>query len=194
MAEATTEEIAEAMYEMIKDGMGKKKYKATDLQKAMVERFHQPRNLLFFGDRGDRLKGVTGSPRPRGLRRRTVLDLSKEPHGFHPPIDRRALRPLNGQARTLLQAVPHPEHKQQQRVGVNERNVAKVKLVHVLSDEYIEHLIDRLHGELRHGRTLLTYVLRSFKLAFNVTPQPRLLLKERVGLIFEEVIRATKVA
>ena len=39
MAEATTEEIAEAMYEMIKDGMGKKKYKATDLQKAMVERF-----------------------------------------------------------------------------------------------------------------------------------------------------------
>jgi len=39
MAEMTTEQIADAMYEMIKEGMGKKKYKATDLQKAMTERF-----------------------------------------------------------------------------------------------------------------------------------------------------------
>ena len=39
MAEVSTEEIANAMYEMIKVGMGKKKYKAIDLQKAMNERF-----------------------------------------------------------------------------------------------------------------------------------------------------------
>ena len=39
MAEVTTEEIAEAMYELIKDGMGMKKYKAPDLTKLMVERF-----------------------------------------------------------------------------------------------------------------------------------------------------------
>ena len=39
MAEMTAEQLADAMYEMIKDGMGSKKYKATDLQKAMVERF-----------------------------------------------------------------------------------------------------------------------------------------------------------
>ena len=39
MAEVTTEQLADAMYEMIKAGMGMKKYKATDLQKAMVERF-----------------------------------------------------------------------------------------------------------------------------------------------------------
>jgi hypothetical protein len=39
MADVTTEQLADAMYELIKDGIGKKKYKATDLQKAMVERF-----------------------------------------------------------------------------------------------------------------------------------------------------------
>ena len=39
MAEMTTQEIADAMYELIKDGVGKKKYKATDLHKAMAERF-----------------------------------------------------------------------------------------------------------------------------------------------------------
>lgn len=39
MAEPTTQELADAMYEMIKEGTGKKKYKATDLQKAMTERF-----------------------------------------------------------------------------------------------------------------------------------------------------------
>ena len=38
MADVTTEQIADAMYEMIKEGMGKKKYKALDLQKAMIER------------------------------------------------------------------------------------------------------------------------------------------------------------
>ena len=39
MAAVTTEQLADAMYEMIKEGAGKKKYKATDLQKAMTERF-----------------------------------------------------------------------------------------------------------------------------------------------------------
>jgi hypothetical protein len=39
MAEMTTEQLADAMYEMIKEARGKKKYKATDLQKAMTERF-----------------------------------------------------------------------------------------------------------------------------------------------------------
>jgi hypothetical protein len=39
MADVTTEQLADAMYDMIKEGMGKKKYKATDLQKAMIERF-----------------------------------------------------------------------------------------------------------------------------------------------------------
>jgi len=39
MAEMTTEQLADAMYEMVKEDQGKKKYKATDLQKAMVERF-----------------------------------------------------------------------------------------------------------------------------------------------------------
>ena len=38
MAEMTTEQLADAMYEMIKEARGKKKYKATDLQKAMTER------------------------------------------------------------------------------------------------------------------------------------------------------------
>jgi hypothetical protein len=39
MAEVTTEQLADAMYNLIKEGQGKKKYKATDLQKAMIERF-----------------------------------------------------------------------------------------------------------------------------------------------------------
>lgn len=39
MAEVSVEEVADAMYEMIKEGMGKKKYKAMDLQKAMIQRF-----------------------------------------------------------------------------------------------------------------------------------------------------------
>ncbi len=39
MAEMTVEQLADAMYEMIKDAKGMKKYKATDLQKAMAERF-----------------------------------------------------------------------------------------------------------------------------------------------------------
>ena len=39
MADVSVEELADAMYEMIKDGVGMKKYKATDLQKAMIERF-----------------------------------------------------------------------------------------------------------------------------------------------------------
>jgi len=39
MAEVTTEQIADAMFEMIKESTGKKKYKAMDLQKAMTERF-----------------------------------------------------------------------------------------------------------------------------------------------------------
>jgi hypothetical protein len=39
MAEKSVEEIADAMYDMIKAAMGLKKYKAIDLQKAMMERF-----------------------------------------------------------------------------------------------------------------------------------------------------------
>ena len=39
MADVTTEQLADAMYEMVKEAMGVKKYKATDLQKAMIERF-----------------------------------------------------------------------------------------------------------------------------------------------------------
>jgi len=39
MAEVTTEQLADAMYEMIKEAMGMKKYKAMDLEKAMKERF-----------------------------------------------------------------------------------------------------------------------------------------------------------
>ncbi len=39
MAEMTAEQLADAMYAMIKDARGMKKYKATDLQKAMAERF-----------------------------------------------------------------------------------------------------------------------------------------------------------
>ena len=38
MAEPSTEEIAEAMYAMIEQDMGKKKYKALDLQKEMKAR------------------------------------------------------------------------------------------------------------------------------------------------------------
>ena len=39
MAEKSVEEIADAMYDMIKAAQGLKKYKAIDLQKAMMERF-----------------------------------------------------------------------------------------------------------------------------------------------------------
>jgi hypothetical protein len=38
MADVTTEQLADEMYAMIKEGQGMKKYKATDLQKAMIER------------------------------------------------------------------------------------------------------------------------------------------------------------
>jgi hypothetical protein len=36
---ATTEQVADAMYEMVKDCQGKKKLKAMDLTKAMIQRF-----------------------------------------------------------------------------------------------------------------------------------------------------------
>jgi hypothetical protein len=39
MATQTAETVAEAMYAMLKDYAGKKNLKATDLTKAMVERF-----------------------------------------------------------------------------------------------------------------------------------------------------------
>jgi len=38
MADLSVEELADEMYKLIEDGMGKKKYKATDLTKAMKER------------------------------------------------------------------------------------------------------------------------------------------------------------
>lgn len=37
--EVTAEDVAEAMYNMIAQDMGKKKYKPTDLTKGMIERF-----------------------------------------------------------------------------------------------------------------------------------------------------------
>jgi hypothetical protein len=43
--ELKTEEVAEAMYKMIKESMGQKKWKATDLTKAVIE---------LFGDRCDK--------------------------------------------------------------------------------------------------------------------------------------------
>jgi hypothetical protein len=43
--ELKMEEVAEAMYKMIKDSMGQKKWKATDLTKAVLE---------LFGDRCDK--------------------------------------------------------------------------------------------------------------------------------------------
>ena len=39
MADVSTEALADAMYKMIEDAQGMKKYKAIDLQKAMIERF-----------------------------------------------------------------------------------------------------------------------------------------------------------
>jgi len=39
MADISIEEVADAMYEMIARDAGKKKYKAGDLQKAMIEKF-----------------------------------------------------------------------------------------------------------------------------------------------------------
>jgi hypothetical protein len=35
----TTEAVADAMYEMVKEYQGKKKFKATDLTKAMIQKF-----------------------------------------------------------------------------------------------------------------------------------------------------------
>jgi hypothetical protein len=35
----TTEEVADAMFEMVKEYQGKKKFKASDLTKAMIEKF-----------------------------------------------------------------------------------------------------------------------------------------------------------
>ena len=35
----TTEEVADSMFEMVKDAQGKKKLKAMDLTKAMIQRF-----------------------------------------------------------------------------------------------------------------------------------------------------------
>ncbi len=44
MAEkATVEEVAEAMYKMVKDTMGMKKWKAMDLTKAAIELFGEER-------------------------------------------------------------------------------------------------------------------------------------------------------
>ena len=43
--ELKVEEVADAMYKMVKDSMGQKKWKATDLTKAVVE---------LFGDRCDK--------------------------------------------------------------------------------------------------------------------------------------------
>ncbi len=37
--EASVEEVAEAMYNMVKDAMGQKKLKPMDLQKAMIQQF-----------------------------------------------------------------------------------------------------------------------------------------------------------
>ena len=39
MAQISVQELADAMYKMIKDTMGMKKWKATDLQKASIEMF-----------------------------------------------------------------------------------------------------------------------------------------------------------
>ena len=39
MAQVSIEELSEAMYKMIKDSMGMKKWKATDLQKASIEMY-----------------------------------------------------------------------------------------------------------------------------------------------------------
>ena len=39
MSEVSTAQLADAMYEMIEKAQGKRKYKAINLQKAMVERF-----------------------------------------------------------------------------------------------------------------------------------------------------------
>ena len=37
MADITIEQIAESMYKLVEQDMGQKKYKPTDLQKAMIE-------------------------------------------------------------------------------------------------------------------------------------------------------------
>ena len=41
--ELTVEEVADAMYELVKEVQGEKKLKPTDLQKAMIERFGKDR-------------------------------------------------------------------------------------------------------------------------------------------------------
>ncbi len=39
MSDVSVEQVAEAMLDMIKEAHGKKKYKAIDLQKAMIKKF-----------------------------------------------------------------------------------------------------------------------------------------------------------
>jgi hypothetical protein len=39
MSDVTIETVAEAMYNMVKENMGKKKFKPMDLTKAMIEQF-----------------------------------------------------------------------------------------------------------------------------------------------------------
>lgn len=39
MADITVETVAESMYNLVKDNMGKKKFKPMDLTKAMLEKF-----------------------------------------------------------------------------------------------------------------------------------------------------------
>lgn len=41
--ELTVEQVADAMYKMVKDAMGQKKLKPMDLQKAMIEYFGEDR-------------------------------------------------------------------------------------------------------------------------------------------------------
>lgn len=45
MSEMTTEQVADELYAIIKEGMGKKQYKAMDLQKLMVERHGIDKNV-----------------------------------------------------------------------------------------------------------------------------------------------------
>jgi len=44
MADVTPEQIADAMFEMVNQAMGQKKFKPMDLQKAMIERFGCDKN------------------------------------------------------------------------------------------------------------------------------------------------------
>jgi hypothetical protein len=74
-----------------------------------------------------------------------------------------------------LQPLPHSKRKQQERIGIDKGDVAKVKLVRFSSNEHIEHLIDRLDSKLRHG--LYPPASDREALLSNVTPQSNLLLK-----------------